>query len=423
METMITRQPELDVRSVDRAADRLNQSTLCRRTHQAFAPGTAARADALARPVLLLRDADFGGCSHLAAALARRAPFYLSYDRARDRHRSFGATDRACAPGGPSLVGTAEASAPGDWHPYGVSFHSPGMELVPVATCATVIHGVAIWGWHLPFLFDAAVTSTTMHRLQHLSFFATALLFWWAVVWKSEYGAAAWHLFITMIHTGILGALMALSPRVLYAAQTRRIRLGADTAGRPAAGGHDHVGAGRDDLCGGGPDDDSPLGRPAPAREEPKMPDVLGNPSLRSVLFAGAGILAGLAAFVGAEALHDNQTKATTAMALTSGDAARAPAIFRRYGCSGCHTIPGIPGADGVVGAPLRILPSASISPACWRTIPTISSHGSFRRSRFRRKARCPIPGYRRRRQETSPPTFTHIDHGCGVGKGGIDLI
>jgi cytochrome c oxidase assembly factor CtaG len=85
---------------------------------------------------------------------------------------------------------------------------------------ATVIHGVAIWGWHLPFLFDAAVTSTAMHRLQHLSFFATALLFWWAVVWRSEYGAAAWHLFITMIHTGILGALMALSPRVLYAAQT-----------------------------------------------------------------------------------------------------------------------------------------------------------------------------------------------------------
>ncbi len=86
---------------------------------------------------------------------------------------------------------------------------------------ATVIHGAAIWGWHLPFLFDAAVTSTTMHRLQHLSFFVTALLFWWAVVWKSEYGTAAWHLFTTMIHTGILGALMALSPRVLYAAQTK----------------------------------------------------------------------------------------------------------------------------------------------------------------------------------------------------------
>jgi putative membrane protein len=73
------------------------------------------------------------------------------------------------------------------------------MGLVHGATSATVIHGVAIWGWHLPFLFDAAVTNTAMHRLQHLSFFATALLFWWAVVWKSDRGAAAWHLFMTMI--------------------------------------------------------------------------------------------------------------------------------------------------------------------------------------------------------------------------------
>ncbi|TAU57467.1 cytochrome c oxidase assembly protein [Rhizobium ruizarguesonis] len=89
------------------------------------------------------------------------------------------------------------------------------------ATNATVIHGVAIWGWHLPFLFDAAVTNTAMHRLQHLSFFATAILFWWAVVRKSEYGASAWHLFVTMVHTSILGALMALAPRVLYIAQTQ----------------------------------------------------------------------------------------------------------------------------------------------------------------------------------------------------------
>jgi putative membrane protein len=89
------------------------------------------------------------------------------------------------------------------------------------ATNATVIHGIAIWGWHLPFLFDAAVTNIAMHRLQHLSFFATAILFWWAVVWKSDFGVAAWHLFITMVHTSILGALMALAPRVLYVAQTQ----------------------------------------------------------------------------------------------------------------------------------------------------------------------------------------------------------
>lgn len=89
------------------------------------------------------------------------------------------------------------------------------------ATNATVIHGVAIWAWHVPVFFDAAVTDTTMHRLQHLSFFATAIFFWWAIVWRSDYGSSAWHLFATMIHTSVLGALMALAPRVLYVAQTQ----------------------------------------------------------------------------------------------------------------------------------------------------------------------------------------------------------
>jgi len=41
------------------------------------------------------------------------------------------------------------------------------------------------------------------------------------------------------------------------------------------------------------------------------------------------------------------------ARALTAGDPSRAPEIIRRYGCSGCHTIPGIPGADGLAGASL----------------------------------------------------------------------
>ena len=41
------------------------------------------------------------------------------------------------------------------------------------------------------------------------------------------------------------------------------------------------------------------------------------------------------------------------AEALTGGDPALAPPIFRRYGCGGCHTIPGIAGADGKVGGSL----------------------------------------------------------------------
>jgi cytochrome c1 len=41
------------------------------------------------------------------------------------------------------------------------------------------------------------------------------------------------------------------------------------------------------------------------------------------------------------------------ARALTGGEAGRALPLLRRYGCAGCHEIPGVPGADGRVGPPL----------------------------------------------------------------------
>jgi cytochrome c oxidase assembly factor CtaG len=88
---------------------------------------------------------------------------------------------------------------------------------------ATVLHGVAIWAWHVPALFDATVTNETMHRLQHISFLVTALFFWWAMFRRAraDYGIGAFHVAVTMVHTSILGALIALSPRLLYGAQTR----------------------------------------------------------------------------------------------------------------------------------------------------------------------------------------------------------
>lgn len=86
---------------------------------------------------------------------------------------------------------------------------------------ATLLHALAIWLWHVPALFDATVTSVLLHRLQHLSFFITAVIFWWAVIWREGRGAGAWHLFLTMLHTSILGALIAIAPRVVYLAQTR----------------------------------------------------------------------------------------------------------------------------------------------------------------------------------------------------------
>src|SRR4051812_25411096 len=39
--------------------------------------------------------------------------------------------------------------------------------------------------------------------------------------------------------------------------------------------------------------------------------------------------------------------------AVPGGDAGQGPAAMRAYGCGSRHTIPGVPGADAVVGPPL----------------------------------------------------------------------
>jgi putative membrane protein len=49
---------------------------------------------------------------------------------------------------------------------------------------------------------------------------ATSVLFWWGLVYgrygRAAYGASALYVFTTMVHTGILGALFALSTSPYY---------------------------------------------------------------------------------------------------------------------------------------------------------------------------------------------------------------
>jgi cytochrome c2 len=70
------------------------------------------------------------------------------------------------------------------------------------------------------------------------------------------------------------------------------------------------------------------------------------------LLLAAAALVAGTAA-IGMAALGARETR-ERAIALTGGDPERGRALLTRYGCSGCHTIPGIARADGLVGPPLQ---------------------------------------------------------------------
>jgi putative membrane protein len=87
---------------------------------------------------------------------------------------------------------------------------------------AGVIHGIALWVWHIPFLFDATLTNDLVHAAQHLSFLITALFFWWALIHgrngRMSYGAGVLYLFITAVHTSLLGALLTFAPTVWYTA-------------------------------------------------------------------------------------------------------------------------------------------------------------------------------------------------------------
>jgi cytochrome c oxidase assembly factor CtaG len=82
------------------------------------------------------------------------------------------------------------------------------------------LHAAAIWLWHAPALFEAALRSETVHAFQHLCFFWTAVLFWWSMVQggygRLGYGVAALFVFATAVHTSVLGALITFASVLWY---------------------------------------------------------------------------------------------------------------------------------------------------------------------------------------------------------------
>ena len=90
----------------------------------------------------------------------------------------------------------------------------------PVLLCA--LFALALWVWHLPALYEAALRSRPVHEVQHVSFFVVSALFWRVLLdplsrLRMNVGAGVLYLFATSLHATFLGVFMALSPRVWYA--------------------------------------------------------------------------------------------------------------------------------------------------------------------------------------------------------------
>lgn len=101
------------------------------------------------------------------------------------------------------------------------SFRLPCRFFLHPATCALLFTAV-ISIWHIPALYDWALRDKFVHVVEHLTFFACALLMWWPVFSPSrEYPAAKYpvqmlYLVVLTILMTPLFAYLAFSSEILY---------------------------------------------------------------------------------------------------------------------------------------------------------------------------------------------------------------
>ncbi|MGE3911022.1 MAG: cytochrome c oxidase assembly protein [Chloroflexota bacterium] len=96
-----------------------------------------------------------------------------------------------------------------------------GWQLLTHPVTAWTLHAGAIWLWHLPGPYQAALSSEPLHALEHASFLGTAVLFWWVLPGFSAHprlnpASGILYLFTFTLQGGILGALMTFTGAAWY---------------------------------------------------------------------------------------------------------------------------------------------------------------------------------------------------------------
>lgn len=97
---------------------------------------------------------------------------------------------------------------------------TPAIRFFTQPLSAWLLEAIALWTWHIPFLYQATLRSDWVHAAQHLSFLLTAVLFWSALYGVGRsimgYGAATIYVFGTAVHCSALGALLTFSTVLWY---------------------------------------------------------------------------------------------------------------------------------------------------------------------------------------------------------------
>ena len=94
------------------------------------------------------------------------------------------------------------------------------------------VMAVAMWGWHVPGPYQLALREPFWHDVEHVTFFAGSLLFWWSVVrpWPFIPHWPAWSipptLLLADVQNTVIAATLTFSGRVLYPIYDQVPRLG-----------------------------------------------------------------------------------------------------------------------------------------------------------------------------------------------------
>ncbi|HEY8310532.1 MAG TPA: cytochrome c oxidase assembly protein [Gemmatimonadaceae bacterium] len=221
----------------------------------------------------------------------------------------------------------------------GRSWNAVGMRTAGAALVlplpAWALHTLALWVWHTPGLYSAALTNDAIHACEHASFYLTALLVWWVALRPLRgHGGVAGAVCVlvgTLAQSGALGAILTFSATPWYYGQS---------AGAAAWG----LTPLQDQQLAG-----LIMWIPAGFAYLAGVLAVMRRILMPSV--SRAGVVASAALVTATTITACSRTPAERQVA--DGSPRLGKVAIQHYGCGSCHAIPGIRSADGIVGPSL----------------------------------------------------------------------
>jgi putative membrane protein len=123
---------------------------------------------------------------------------------------------------GAPITLTLRAVSPTLRRPLLAVLHSRVVHVISFPVIAWLLFAAVNWGWHFSVLYDQALENQPLHYLQHATFLAAALLFWWPVIgadpspWRLPHPVRLLYLFLAMPQNSFLGVALLSASTVLY---------------------------------------------------------------------------------------------------------------------------------------------------------------------------------------------------------------